>query len=225
MWLSEDLKVAGGAARKRVISRTSKNRWRVGVENRGHVVADRTFDRSRRGSVGSEQRRGLDQGYLIDPRRGDVTLAEMATIWLEYRRQTVARRTWESDASAMSVHVLPAFGRRPVRLITRADVSRFAVALGQHRRPKTVSRIVASLSAFMAHLVEDGRIRKSPVVGQRAPAPDNAVGAAREIRPYAMRELLEVVIEQRALSPTYAEVTLVLGLSGLSSASYGPAGE
>jgi hypothetical protein len=30
-----------------------------------------------------------------------------------------------------------------------------------------------------------------------------------------MRELLEVVIEQRSLSPTYAEVTLDLGLTGL----------
>jgi hypothetical protein len=163
--------VAGGAERKRVISGTSKNRWRVRVKNRGHVVADRTLDRRADAARWeSEQRRGLDQGDWIDPRRGDVTLAEMATIWLEYRRQTVSRRTWESDASAMSVHVLPAFGRRPVRLITRADVARFAVALGQYRRPKTVSRIVASLSALMSHLVEDGRIRKNPVVGQRAPA-------------------------------------------------------
>jgi len=199
-----------------MITKARNGRWRVRVKHHGRVVADRTFDRKTDASRWeAEQRRSLDQGDWLDPRRGDVALDEVVNDWLAHRRQTVAQRTWESDTSAMRIHVLPAFGRRPARSITRADVARFAADLSRDRSPKTVARIIATFSALMAFLVEDGRLRSNPVAGQRAPNPDKAIASAHEIRPFPIGELFAVVETQRQLAPEYAELTLVLGLTGL----------
>jgi integrase len=115
----------------------------------------------------------------------------------------------------MRVHLLPALGKRPVGSITRADISRFAGTLSDGRRPYTVARVLASLSAFMTFLVEDGRIRANPATGRSATSPDIPTSERHEIRPFSVPELLEVVEQQRALAPREADLTLVLGLTGL----------
>lgn len=199
-----------------MIGKTSNGRWRVRVKYQGRVVADRTFDRRTDAARWeTDQRRHLEHGDWVDPRRAKVTLAEVAPAWLEHRRRTVAQRTWESDRSAMRLHILPAFGGRPVGSITRADVARLAGALSEGRRPHTVDRILASLSALLAYLVEDGRIRTNPASARRATAPDTSSADRHEIRPYSVGELLEVVEEQRTFAPSAADLTLVLGLTGL----------
>jgi Phage integrase, N-terminal SAM-like domain len=115
-----------------MIIKAPNGRWRARIKHRGRWVADRTFDR-KGGAVRweSEQRRLIDQGDWVDPRRGDVTLGDLVPEWLEHRRRTVAQRTWESDASAMRLHIVPAFGRRPIRSITRGDIARFAASLSK----------------------------------------------------------------------------------------------
>jgi integrase len=67
----------------------------------------------------------------------------------------------------------------------------------------------------MAYLVEDGRIRTNPAAGRRTTAPDTSPPERNEIRPYSVAELLEVVEEQRTFAPSAADLTLVLGLTGL----------
>ena len=199
-----------------MIGKTPNGRWRVRVKYQGRVVADRTFDRRTDASRWeADQRRHLEHGDWVDPKRAKVTLTEVAPAWLEHRRRTVAQRTWESDQSAMRLHILPAYGGRPVGSITRADVARLAGALSEGRRPHTVDRILASLSALLAYLVEDGRIRTNPAAGRRTTAPDTSPAERHEIRPYSVAELLEVVEEQRTFAPSAADLTLVLGLTGL----------
>ena len=158
-----------------MIGKTANGRWRVRVKYQGRVVADRTFDRRTDATRWeAEQRRQLEHGDWVDPNRAKVTLAELVPAWLEHRRRTVAQRTWESDQSAMRLHVLPVFGGRPVGSISRADVARFAGVLSEGRRPHTVTRVLASLSALLTFLVEDGRIRTNPATGRRAVTPDAA---------------------------------------------------
>ncbi len=199
-----------------MIGKTSTGRWRVRVKHRGRVVADRTFDRRTDAARWeTEQRRQLDQGEWLDPNRAKVTLGDVAPAWLVHRQRTVAQRTWESDESAMRLHVLPALSWRPIGSITRADVSRFAATLSEGRNPHTVARVLASLSALMAYLVEDGRIRTNPVAGRRTAGPDTPAAERHEMQPFSVTELLDVVADQRRLSPTYTDVTLVLGLTGL----------
>jgi integrase len=94
-------------------------------------------------------------------------------------------------------------------------VARFAGSLSEGRRPHTVDRVLASLSALMAYLVEDGRIRTNPATGRRTGTPDTSPAKREEMRPFAIPELLDVVEEQRRSAPMYADLTLVLGLTGL----------
>ena len=185
-----------------MIGKTANGRWRVRVKYRSRVVADRTFDRRTDATKWeAEQRRRLDQGDWVDPNRAKVTLSEVVPEWLEHRRRIVAQRTWESDKSAMRLHILPALGKRPVGSITKAEVARFAGTLSDGRRPQTVARVLATLSALMAHLVEDGCIRTNIATGRRTIAPDVHATEPHEIRPFPMAELLEVVDEQRKFAP------------------------
>ena len=115
----------------------------------------------------------------------------------------------------MRLHVLPAFGERPVGSISRGDVARLPGVLSEGRRPHTVTRVLASLSALLTFLVEDDRIRTNPATGRRAVAPDAAPIEKHEMRPFAVAELLDVVEEQRRFAPREADLTLVLGLTGL----------
>jgi integrase len=199
-----------------MIGKTRSGRWRVRVKYQGRVVADRTFDRRTDATKWeAEQRRQLEQGDWVDPGRSKVALVDVVPDWLMHRSQTVAQRTWESDCSAMRLYVLPTFGRRPVGSITRTDVGRFAGPLSQGRRPHTVARVLASLSALMAYLVEDGRIRTNPAAGRRAIASDTAPPQKEQMRPFAIAALLDVVEDQRKFDPVYADLTLVLGLTGM----------
>jgi hypothetical protein len=83
----------------------------------------------------------------------------------------------------MRLRILPALGMRPVCSITKADVARFAGTLSYGRRPQTMARVLATLSALMAHLVGDGRIRTNTAAGQRTIAPDLPATEPHEMRP------------------------------------------
>jgi hypothetical protein len=100
-----------------------KVRYRARVKANGREVASRMFDR-RSDAVGWEQdqRRRLRTGEWLDPRWGQVPLAKLAEMWLE-SRQTVKRRTLESDLGAWKNYIGPRFERQPVASITAAEVS------------------------------------------------------------------------------------------------------
>jgi site-specific recombinase XerC len=74
---------------------------------------------------------------------------------------------------------------------------------------------MASLSAMLAFMVEDGRIRVNPASGRRTVTPDAPVDKRQDMKPFAVTDLLEVVEEQRRFAPRDADLTLVLGLTGL----------
>ncbi len=130
----------------------------------------RTF-RTRRDAVAYEaaQRTALSRGGWLDPRRGEVTVAEVAEEWL---RSNVAKRasTWARDESALRVHVLPEVGKRPISSLSPADVravvSRWAEVMG----PRSVRRVYGTLRAVMAFAVDSDRLARSPCRGVRLPA-------------------------------------------------------
>ncbi len=74
---------------------------------------------------------------------------------------------------------------------------------------------MASLSSMLAFMVEDGRIRVNPASGRRTVSPDGAVDKREDMKPFAVDDLLEVVEDQRRFAPRDADLTLVLGLTGL----------
>lgn len=197
------LKVAGG-------------RFRVRVKFRGIVVADRTFDR-RAEAVRweTEQKRLLHDGDFIPPSAGRVTVGEVAAEYREARIGQIAVRSWESDESALRVHIVPAFGKLPVSAITPIHVERFLTELATRRSVRTAARVRTTLCGLLDYAVRTRRIRSSPAADVRLPRSDSRTGKVVEFEPFTLPMLLDVVEQQRETAGRYADVTLVLGLTGL----------
>lgn len=53
------------------------------------------------------------------------------------------------------------------------------------------------------------------MIGRRAATPDTPAAKRHEMRPFSIQELLDVVVDQRRFAPGNADVTRVLGLTGL----------
>ena len=207
------------------IVKTSRGRWRVQVKSRGVVVADQTFDR--RGDAvrwETEQKRRLVVGDFVPPSAGKVALRDVACAYLEQRKSAVATRTWESDQTQLDTHILPAMGDRAVGSITPGDIAQLLGDVAVRLAPATVAKVRVTLRGLFAFAVMTRRIRVSPVAEVPLPRPDHADERsfhAGTVNPFTLSELLQVVERQRNRSrqhqstKRYADVTLVLGLTGI----------
>lgn len=134
--------------------------------------------------------------------------------YLETRRDQVSVRAWESDESALRVHIVPALGRRPVGSVNRVHIERFLGTIASTRSVGTAARVRTTLRGLFDFAVRSRVLRDSPATVVRLPRPDS--GRSRtEFRPFTMVELLSVVEEQRQHAGAQADTTLFLGLTGL----------
>lgn len=201
--------------------------WRVRVKWHGVVVASKTFPRKREAEQWeAEQVRALHAGAFISPAAGSVTVHELADEYSRYRKDRVSERSWESDESALRVHIVPALGSWPVNAVTPVQLSNLLGSIATTRSPGTAARVRTTVRGLFAFAVESRRISVSPAVMVKAPRPDSGKRAASGIAPFTRPELFEVVQDQRAISTgkgvnvskhaaRYAEITLFLGLTGL----------
>ena len=168
-----------------MVNKTANGRWRVRVKSRGVVVADRTF--VRRGDAlrwEAEQTRLLVLGEFVPPSAGKMTVAELAEEYREARRGQLSVRGWESDESALRVHVVPAWGRLPIGSITAAHIERFLSHLATTRSVRTAARVRSTVRGLFAYAVRTRRLVISPARGGPAPPrPDSRTGQVVEIRP------------------------------------------
>ncbi len=199
-----------------MVNKTANGRWRARVKSRGIVVADRTF--TRRGDAlrwEAEQIRLLALGEFVPPSAGKMTVAELANEYREARRGQLSVRGWESDESALRVHIVPAWGRLPIGSITAPHVERFLTHLATTRSVRTAARVRSTVRGLFAYAVRTRRLVVSPAAAVPLPRPDSRTGKVVEIHPFPLEVLLEVVETQRAHGGRYADVTLVLALTGL----------
>lgn len=199
-----------------MIIKRSNGKWRVTVKFRGVVVADRTFER--RGDAvlwETEQKRLLHSGEFVSPAAGRITVRELADEYRDFREGQVSVRSWESDESALRVHIVPAFGRLPISSVTSPLVERFLMALAVSRSVRTAARVRTTLRGLFRYAVRTRRLRTSPAELVPLPHPDSRTGKVIEVHPFPVPTLLDVVKAQRELSTEGADVTLVLALTGL----------
>ena len=190
-------------------------RYRVQVKHRGIVVADRSFERRTDALVWErEQKQLILMGDFVPPSAGRVTVAQLAKTYLEARRDQVSVRAWESDESALRVHIVPALGCRPIGSVNRVHIERFLGTVASTRSVGTAARVRTTLRGLFDYAVRSRVIRDSPAAAVRLPRPDSG-GRRGEFRPFMMDELLAVVEEQRQHAGAQADVTLFLGLTGL----------
>ncbi len=199
-----------------MIQKRSNGKWRAKVKFRGVIVADRTFER--RGDAvrwEMEQKRLLQSGDFVAPAAGRITVNELAEEYRESRVGQVSVRAWESDESALRVHIVPAFRHMPISAVSSVQIERFLTELATSRSVRTAARVRTTLRGLFRYAVRTRRLPKSPAEGVDLPRPDSRTGKVVEIRPFPIEELVAVVEAQRAHSERYADVTLVLALTGL----------
>lgn len=199
-----------------MIVRRSNGKWRVRVKFKGVVVADRTFDR--KGDAvrwESEQKRLLTSGEFVSPAAGRITVAELADEYRDARKGQVSVRAWESDESALRVHIVPAWGRLPLSAVSPVQVERLLTDLAVSRSVRTAARVRTTVRGLFAYAVRTRRVQVSPAATVPLPRPDSATGKVAEIAPFSVADLLEVVAQQREFAGRYADVTLVLALTGV----------
>lgn len=208
--------MAGAATGIGVIIKRPNGKWRVQVKYKSRVVADRTFER--RGDAVRweiEQKRLLHSGEFVAPAAGRITVRELAEEYRESRKGQVSVRAWESDESALRVHIVPAFGKLPISSVTPPLVERFLVDLAVSRSVRTAARVRTTLRGLFRYAVRTRRLQVSPAELVPLPHPDSRTGKVVEVDPFPFPVLLEVVDEQREIAGRYAEITLVLALTGV----------
>lgn len=101
----------------------------------------------------------------VDPRRGEVTLAEYAGRWLE-ERPDLRPRTQELYESYLRLHILPALGRLELAQLTSTTVRTWHAHMLRVGRPgrSTVAKCHRLLKTVLGTAVEDELIAKNPCV-------------------------------------------------------------
>ena len=199
-----------------MIYKTSYGSWRVRVKFRGVVVADQSFDR--KGDAvqwEASQKRLLIAGEFVPPAAGRVTVGEVAKEYRDARQGQVSVRAWESDESALRVHIVPTFGKLPVSAVSAAQVEHFLTHLATTRSVRTAARIRTTLRGLFRYAVRTRLIVKSPAEDVPLPHPDSRSGKVLEVDPFPLDVLADVVKVQRELAGRYADITLVLALTGV----------
>src|SRR5215471_11633004 len=189
---------------------TGAVRYRARVKSQGREVAARVFDRKADAVAWEQdQRRRLRLGEWVDPRRGRVPLSAVAADWLS-SRNSVKRRTRESDEAAWRNYIQPRFGNWPVASITAAEVSAWLGGLvARGLAPSTATRALATLRSVLAFAVADGRVQHNAAAAVRKPTSGRARRDGKALSLEELRALTE------ACKGRYRDVVPVLALAGL----------
>ena len=143
----------------------------------------------------------------LDPRRGEITLADWARDWLPTRHDLRAT-TWARLETTMERQVLPRFGSTPLRRITNGEVRMWVRhLLDEGLSAATVRKAVFALRQCLAAAVADGRLTTNPA---------DAIPLPTE-RPRPARYLSQPEVERlvAAMPRRYQALVLVGAYAGL----------
>lgn len=151
------IELHGGTWRKRrgvcpdgfYVPNAAATRMRALIDTHEHDLADRAADR----------------GAGVDGRRA-ATFSDVAWAWHEYGRTVAGWKpaTVRDRLSTLRVHLLPAFGDRPVRELGREDVRRWWRGLHDARRAggrlsdRNANKLLAELRAILNWAAEEYRL-------------------------------------------------------------------
>ena len=118
--------------------------------------------------------RAADRAAGVTDRRG-ATFAEVAEAWHAHGRDVLGWKpsTVRDRRSTLRVHLLPAFGHRPAREITRDDMRRWWRALHDPRRTggrlsdRNANKLLAELRAVLNWARDEYRLPADPTIGIR----------------------------------------------------------
>lgn len=144
-------------------------KYRAMYRDGGGKTRSRTFDRKADAQRWlHEVEADLARGAWIDPNAGRMTVAAYVEGWVAAQEWRTSTR--ELALSHLRVHILPAFGHRPLESITRTDVQGFVAHLSRTGlAPSTVDTIYRRLVSILESAVYDRLLVRSPAVKIRLP--------------------------------------------------------
>jgi integrase len=198
-----------------MISKTKEGTWRVKVKSHGRQIASRTFKR-RADALNweAEQKRRLQTGDWIDPKRGQETMESVVARWLEIRNTSVAGKTYQTDEYLLRLHLPASLRKRPIATVRPSDIETAFVRMNEKASINSVSRFRGTLSSMFAWAVRERIIRENPVTAAKLPS-GTGQDATDEIYPFSLDELHAVVADLETKGGRWAELALVLGLTGM----------
>ncbi|MFT4044694.1 MAG: site-specific integrase [Gordonia sp. (in: high G+C Gram-positive bacteria)] len=158
------------------IERLPSGRYRARLYHQSRYVTSRTFER-RRDALEWKRRQELmlAAGTWVHPRDASMPFEEWAERWSETKGgKPTSRATRET---MLRVHVLPAFGRMPLCLISPTDVEVWVRSLEESRSLATAAQAFGPLRQSLQLAVREGLIGRDPTVGVklRKPRPNEPV--------------------------------------------------
>lgn len=149
----------------------------------------------------------LVNGTWLDPRRGEVRLAEWAAEWVETRHD-LRVTTWARLRTTLARQVLPRFGTTPLIMISNAAVRGWvAEMLDAGLSPATARKAVSALRRCLTAAVADRRIPLNAAVD--VPLPSERANLPRFLSQTEVEQLAAAMPER------YRALVLVGGYAGL----------
>ena len=166
-------------------------RYDVRLRDPGGRTYTRTF-RTRREAETFQSRELADRsrGAWVDPRRGGITVEELATQWLaaDPGKRATTRAT---DDVVVRVHILPVLGTRRIDSLGPPDVQRLVNVWSRHAAPRTVRRRYGVLRAMFAYAATAEWIGRSPC--RNIKLPSATAPRRRALGPEEVARLAEAV--------------------------------
>ncbi len=188
------------------IARRPDGQWRARYRDEAGRETSRHFTRK------VDAQRWLDEttaamvtGQYVDPRAGRVSFEQYATAWAAAQvwRQKTAGRV----EGALRLHLVPAFGARPLASVRPTEVQAFVRGLSAKMEPSSVRTIYTVLRGVFRAALLDRVITASPCV--RITLPTSAPKALSIPEASTVHALAE------ALPPRYRAVVYVAAGLGL----------
>jgi integrase len=149
-----------------VVQRVKGGGWRAQVRVGGKIRGHRW---TRKEDAQAEERELMREKELIraglEAPSKNVLLIDYANTWLNRRKQSKPRSTWEKDEARLRIYILPVFGARPLSLIKIAEWKDFFDALGSvHKLSQaTRNRVRALLHRLYREAMEDRVAAQNPI--------------------------------------------------------------
>lgn len=150
--------------------RRSSNPWEVRWREGGRQFSRSFPTRADAEAFDAKRREDMRTGRYLSPTLRATTFGEVSAHWLTTRRHRDTTNL--RNKGILERHLLPAFGRVPLRDISRSMITREVARwekLGLKRR--TIDRHLAVLTAIFNMALADDLLTKSPVVKIDRPEP------------------------------------------------------
>lgn len=148
------------------------------------------------------------EGLYLDPKRGEITLADYCAEWLE--RQVIGDTTYRNYESFIRIHLLPDLGSKTIAGIQRKDIEAFVAAVSKKLAASTVCDRMKLVTHIFQTAVEEKRRAEDPTDGVKLPR-----RAANAVDEDEIPSLHEVDLIAKQISPQYRLTVYLQAGAGL----------